>query len=180
MILIMVMQEFDRKLSEISNLISQMENDFYHFEREALRLVLELEKMSEKYGLPIQKELALVRGNLVCGYSSEKAALLSRKERGKEKQRYVVQQLTEAVEHIEGYFSESRKQFERCEQVCGQIIVGAYYKGLYKQQQDLFLLAAQEEELAPHMAEIQGMVGCANARVIFEQAKAYIRYETKS
>lgn len=177
MILIMVMQEFDRKLAEVSDLISYMAQDFYHFERDAARLVLELEEMAKKYGIPIQADLALVRGNLLCGCPEEKAALLSRRERTKEKQRYVVQQLTRAADCVENYFAGSREQFGRCEQVCGQIIVGAYYKGLYKKQQDLFLLAAQEEELAPHMAEVQGMVGCANARAIFEQAKDYVRYE---
>lgn len=177
MILIMVMQEFDRKLAEVSGLVRSMDSETYRLERDSIKMVMDLEKMAETYGLPIQAELALVRGKLVCGFPEDKAKRLSRKEHSKEKQRYILTQLTEAVGLVEQYFSGARKQFEECEQLCGQIIINAYYRGLQKQKQDLYLLVSQDEELGPHMAKINGAVGCANTRVIFEQAKKYTRYD---
>lgn len=177
MILIMVMQEFDRKLAEISGLIRSMDSEPYRFERDAIKMVMDLEMMAETYGLPIQAELALVRGKLICGCPEDKSNRLPRKERSKEKQRYIIAQLTEAIRLAEEYFDRARKQFEECEQVCGQIIINAYYRGLQKQKQDLYLLVSQDEELGPHMAKVNGAVGCANTRVIFEQAKVYTRYD---
>lgn len=177
MILIMVMQEFDRKLAEVSGLIRSMDSEAHRFERDAIKLVMDLEKMAETYALPIQAELALVRGRLLCGCPEDKAGRLSRKERSKEKQRYLINQLAEAVCLAEQYFEGARKQFEECEQVCGQIIINAYYRGMQKEKQDLYLLVSQDEELGAHMAKVNGVVGCANARVIFEQAKAYTRYD---
>lgn len=177
MILIMVMQEFDRKLAEMSGLIRSMDSESLRFERDAIKMVMDMEKMAETYALPIQAELALVRGKLICGYPENKSNRLSRKERSKEKLRFIVNQLTEAVCLAEKYFEGARKQFEECEQVCGQIIINAYYRGLQKQKQDLYLLVSQDEELGPHMAKVNGLVGCANARVIFEQAKVYVRYD---
>lgn len=177
MILFMVMQEFDRKLAEVSGLVRSMDTEIHRFERDAIKTVMDLEKMAESYGLPIQAELALVRGRLICGYSEDKGKRLSRKERSREKQRYIMTQLSEAVRLTESYFSGARKQFEECEQLCGQIIINAYYRGLQKQKQDLYLLVSQDEELGQHMAKINGAVGCANTRVIFEQAKKYTRYD---
>lgn len=89
----------------------------------------------------------------------------------------VVSELAEATRLAEEYFDRARKQFEECEQLCGQIIINAYYRGLQQQKQDLYLLVSQDEELGPHMAKINGAVGCANTRVIFEQAKVYTRYD---
>lgn len=176
MILIMVMHEFDRKLTEISDLIHNMECGNYQFERDAVKMVLDIEEMAERYSLPIQADLALVRGKLLCGYPEEKASLLSRKERGREKQRYIVTLLFEAVKLVEDYFRGARKQFNDCEQVCGQIIVNAFYKGLHQQNQDLYVLVSQDADLGPHLAEVHSAVGCANARVIFEEAKVYTKY----
>ncbi len=175
MILIMVMQEFDEKLKEVSDLIRRMNTDTYHFERDAVRLALDVEEMAEKYGLHIQPDLALIRGNLMCGYHEEKGCILSRKERGKEKQRYILNELAKLVRLVEKYFADAREQFQKCEKVCGQIIINAYYRGLNQKNKDLYVAASQDAELAPHMAEINGAVGCANAKVIFEQAKAYTK-----
>lgn len=179
MIYIMVMQEFDRKLGEVSGLIQSMDSDSCHFQKNAIGMVMELENMAEKYGLPIQAELALVRGKLICGYPEEKANLLSRKVRSREKQRYIITQLSKAVELVEQYFEAARKQFDNCEQVCGQMIINAYYKGLDKQKEDLFVLVSKDEDLGPHLAEVYGVVGCANAQVIFEQAKVYTKFQMK-
>lgn len=176
MILIMVMHEFDRKLAEVSQLIRNMECSNYQFERDAVKLVLDIEGMAERYGLPIQADLAIVRGKMLCGYPEEKASLLSRKERGREKQRYTVTLLSEAVKLVEDYFVGARKQFNDCEQVCGQLIVNAFYKGLHQENQDLYVLVSQDADLGPHLADVHGAVGCANARVIFEQAKVYTKY----
>lgn len=174
MVFIMVMQEFDRKLAEVSGLIRGMEHDSYHFETNVIRVVLNLEQMAEKYALPIQAELAVVRGKLLCGYALEKGQ--SRKERDKEKKRYVVEQLEDVLGIIEDYFSAARKKFDKCEQLCGQIIVSAYYKGMYQYKKDLYESVQQDEELAPHLAEVQGAVGFVNSKVIFEQAKEYVKY----
>lgn len=138
-------------------------------------MVGNLEEKAEKYALPIQGELALIRGKLVCGYSEAKANTLSRKDRGRERQRYTLEQLSDAVMLVEEYFRAARKQFEECEQICGQIIINAYYKGMNRQGQDLYLQVSQDAELAPYLAKVQGVVGCANSRVIFEQAKGYIK-----
>lgn len=175
MILIMVMQEFDKKLTEVTDLIRNMGVDTYHFERDAIRLALDVEEMAEQYGMHIQPDLALIRGNLMCGYHEEKGCVLSRKERGKERQRYIVNELAKLVGLVQEYFKEAREQFQKCERICGQIIVNAYYRGLHQKNQDLYVAASQDAELAPHVAEINGAVGCVNAKVIFEQAKAYIK-----
>lgn len=177
MIYVMVMQEFDRKLGEVSGLMQSMDSNSYHFQENAITLVLEMEKLAEKYGLPIQAELALVRGKLACGYPEEKANLLSRKDRSREKQRYIIGELSKGVELVKQYFEAARKQFDSCEQVCGQMIINAYYKGLNKQKEDLFVLVSQDTDLGPHLAEVYGSVGCANAKVIFEQAKKYLKFQ---
>ena len=177
MIFIMVMKEFDQKLTEISGLIHELDADSYCLERKAVRLALDLEELAEQYGLYIQADIALVRGELLCGYPAEKAGLLSRKERSKEKQRYIVNELSRLVQLVENYFADARKRFEECEQICGQMIINAYYRGLNKANSDLYMAISRDAELAPHLAEMHGAVGCANAKVIFEQAKAYAKYE---
>lgn len=173
MVLILVMEEFDRRLAEISEIIKSMETNTHNLEKSAAEIVLSLEEMAEKYSLPFQANLALIRGRLLCGYPEEKSGSLSRKERSKQKQRYIVAQLSDAVAIIEQHFKSAREQFEECERICGQIIVNCYYKGLYHQKGELYDLVNTDKELAVHLAGVQGLVGFVNARIIFEKAKAY-------
>ena len=174
MILIFVMKEFDKELSEISTLIRTLESDFYEMERETGNLVQRLEDMAGKYSLPIQPKLALIRGNLICGYKEE-GTMQSRKEKLTEKKRFLVQQLAEAAECIENYFMPARKQFDECEKICGQIIVHAYHKGLGGQGEDLLTQVLQDAELAAHLMNVKAVVGGVNTRIIFEQAQVYMK-----
>lgn len=175
MILIMVMQEFDQKLTEVSGLLQNTEASVPSLGKNAAGLVMELETMAQRYGLHIQAELALIRGRLLCGYPEEKGTGISRKEREHAKLRYIVEQLEKAVTLVGNHFKNARAQFEECEKVCGQIIVNAHYRGLVQNGQDLYTVVSQDPELAPHLAQVQGAVGYINAKVIFESAKIYTR-----
>lgn len=171
MVLFFVMQEYDEQLREISRIMELLERDSQTLNQNAIQLVKNLEEMAQKYSLSIQPELALVRGKLLCGYQEEKQAQLNRKEKTAAKKSFIVNQLSVVVSCIEEYFQKARKQFEECEQLCGQIIMHAYSKGLHKETQDLFSLVAADVELSPHLSNVIALIGSVNARVIFEQAK---------
>lgn len=176
MILIFVMKEFDKELTEISRLVRELEANTYGLETDAAKLMLNLEEKAEKYSLPIQPRLALIRGNLICGYKEDLTSIMNRKERNREKRRFVIEQLSDAVQCIEEYFVNARRQFDECEQVCRQIVIHAYSKGLNHMNQDLLALAAQDPELAAPLANVMSVIGNTNTRFIFEQvqAQAYI------
>lgn len=175
MILIFVMKEFDKELAVVSRLVQKMEINSYYLEQDSIKLLLSLEEKAEKYSLPIQPRLALIRGNLICGYKEEKTSIMNRKEKNREKKRFITKQLMEAVQCVEEYFTNARKQFDECEQICGQIVMHAYNKGLHQISQDLYTLASQDPELAAPLANVKSVIGTANARFIFDQAQAYIQ-----
>lgn len=171
MVLFFVMQEYDEQLRELSRIMELLDKDSQALNQNAIQLVKNLEERAQKYSLPIQPKLALVRGTLLCGYQEEKQGQLNRKEKAAAKKSFIVNQLSIAVSCIEEYFQTARKQFEECEKLCGQIIMHAYSKGLHKETQDLFSLVAVDVELSPHLANVIALIGSVNARVIFEQAK---------
>lgn len=175
MVLVFVMKEFDKELKEVSRLMWGLDENSYSLERDAVKLLLNLEEKAEKYSLPIQPNLALIRGKLICGYKEEIGTMMNRKEKNKDKKRFVVNQLAEAVQCVEGYFSNARKQFEECEQICGQILMHAYNKGLHQLNQDLYMVVSQDPELAGALANVKSVIGGVNARYIFEQAQVYIQ-----
>lgn len=170
--LIMVMQAFDKKLTEITTLVQVMEQDSYHFEQDAEKLLSDLEEMAQQYAMPFQPNLSLVRAKLLCGNREKNSVDAGRKEKGREKKRYIVSQLSEAVGIVQGYFEDARKQFEECEKLCGQIIVSAQFKGLTEQASDLYTAVEQDGELGVHLANVKAVVGAVNTMVIFEQARA--------
>ncbi len=169
----LVMQTFDNKLTEITALVRTMEEEPYHFEQTAQTLLAELEEMAQRYSLPFQPNLSLLHANLLCGYK-ESGDDATRKEKNREKKRYIVSQLSEAVRIIQQYFEDARKQFDDCEKLCGQIIVNARYKGLEDNTADLYTTLENNSEFGMHLANIKAAVGTANALVIFEKAKLYV------
>lgn len=172
--LFLVMQAFDRKLAEITTLVQTMEQDSYHFEEYAVKLLSEIETMAQQYALPFQPNLSLLQANLLCGNKEDSSPAANRKEKTKEKKRYVINQLSEAVRIVQQYFEDTRKQFDDCEKICGQIIISAQYKGLTGCTSDLYTAVEQDGELGAHLANVKAAVGTVNAMVIFEQAKAYM------
>ncbi len=171
--LYLVMQAFDNKLTEITAFVRTMEEEPYHFEQAAQTLLGELEEMSQRYSLPFQPNLSLLHANLLCGYK-EPGGDATRKEKNREKKRYIISQLSEAVRIIQEYFEDARKQFDDCEKLCGQLIVNARYRGLENNTADLYTAVENDSELGAHLANIKAAVGTANALVIFEQAKLYM------
>ncbi len=171
--LYLVMQAFDSKMTEITALVRTMEEASYHFEQTAQTLLTELEEMAQRYSLPFQPNLSLLHANLLCGYK-EPGDDATRKEKNREKKRYIISQLSEAVRIVQHYFEDARKQFDECEKLCGQIIVNARYRGLESNTTDLYTTLENDSELGVHLANIKAAVGTANALVIFEQAKLYL------
>lgn len=174
MVLIFVMKEFDKELTHISELVQKLESNSYELEQESVNLLHNLEKKAEKYSLPIQPKLALIRGKLLCGYK-ESSANPNRKERNQEKKRFVITQLSEAAICVEEYFAVARKQFDECEQICGQIITHAYSRGLQADTTDLFKMVSTDSELSVPLANVIAIIGTVNARIIFEQAQVYVQ-----
>ena len=123
--------------------------------------------------MPIQPRLALIRGSLLCGYKDEMNSIMNRKERSRDKKRFIIKQLSDAVQCVEEFFMNARKQFDECEQICSQIIVHACNKGLHQMNQDLFSVVSQDPELAAPLINVKAVIGNINARVIFEQAQAH-------
>lgn len=177
MILIFVMQEYDEQLKEISTLMEQLANNSQDLNRNAIRVVKNLEERAQKYSLSIQPQLALIRGNLLCGYHEDNKQQLNRKEKNIEKKRFIVDQLSQAVSCIEEYFQTARKQFQECEQVCGQIVMHAYNKGLKQQGRDLFPIVAADAELSGALANVIALIGSLNARIVFEQAESNVNQQ---
>lgn len=177
MVLIFVMQEYDEQLREVSNLMEQLANNSQELNRNAIRVVKNLEDRAQKYSLSIQPQLALIRGNLLCGYHEDNKQQLNRKEKNMEKKRFVVEQLSKAVSCIEEYFQTARKQFQECEQVCGQIIMHAYNKGLRQQGRDLFSIVVTDTELSVALANVIALIGSLNARIVFEQAESNVNQQ---
>lgn len=171
--LFLVMQAFDSKLAEITALVQTMEEAPYHFEQAAHTLLSGLEEMAQRYSLPFQPNLSLLQANLLCGYK-ETGSDATRKEKSREKKRYIVNQLSEAVHIIQQYFEDARKQFDDCEKLCGQIIINARYRGLDSNMADLYTAVEKDGELGVHLANIKATIGTANALVLFEQAKLYL------
>lgn len=179
MVLIPVMEEFDAVLSRNSELISAMEKGQYNFRELCVLYAKMLEEKAQKYSLPFLPQLTVLRGKMVLGMArSEFPKNCSRKEMKSLEYKFYLTQINEAVSCVEQYFQSYRKSFEECEQLCCQIITSSIYKGALKTLNEYYIknlkdgmmsFVMADEELAPVLVHIAGLIGKANMEIIFDK-----------
>ncbi|MDD6573007.1 MAG: hypothetical protein PUF12_11550 [Thermoflexaceae bacterium] len=179
MVLIPVMEEFDNILKGITELVNAMEKNQYNFRDMCILHIKQLEDRAQKYSLPIQPKLSSFRGRLIAGFNrTELSKTCTRKELKNIENKYYLSQITDSMECVEEYFLPYRKTFDECEQLCCQVITNSVYKGALITLNECYIknlkdgmmsFVMADEELAPVMIHIAGMVGRANMEIIFDK-----------
>lgn len=175
MILIPMLEKLDGIMSGMTELINKLNANEAELIKQSVEMVRELEDMAQSYRLPIQPQLAIIRGKLMCEPSKPNETM-SRKDSRALRKRYILSQLDELNRCVQEYLSDSRKAFYECERLACQIIVRLRAKGVLDgytaanlNGDKLTELAAQDSELAPIVVHITGLIGAVNTKVIFDK-----------
>ncbi|MBR1423895.1 MAG: hypothetical protein IJ571_10730 [Ruminococcus sp.] len=175
MILIPILEKLDAIMSGITELINKLNANEAELIKLSVDMVKELEDMSQNYRLPIQSQLAIIRGKLMCGPSKPNETM-SRKDSKALHKRHILSQLDELNRCVQEYLADSRKAFYECERLACQVIVRLIAKGVLDEYtatnlngEKLMELAARDSELAPIVVHITGLIGALNTKVIFDK-----------
>lgn len=175
MILIPMLEEVDRIMSRLTELVDKLDSNESELRLLSIAIVKELEEAAQKYRLPILPQLAVIRGKLICG-AAKPSGTLSHKDIKALQKRYILSQLDELNRCVQEYLADSRKAFYECERLACQIIVRLRAKGVLDgytaanlNGDKLTELAAQDSELAPIVVHITGLIGAVNTKVIFDK-----------
>lgn len=183
MVLLPMITEFDEALSEISELVAEMESRHPLFPEHCNQFLLRLEKMAQRYSLPIASELAVLRGETLCKKAGKKG---DRKEARRQRDETLMSALSQAKSIAEQYFSPWRKIFEECGALCRQMTAGAALKGLAlgdprasNALDTAWHSLLNDPEMAPVLAHVVGHAGLPNARILLDQSLSYSDEYTK-
>lgn len=177
MVFLLIIQKFDDKLKEVSELVNIMEQKSHEFEARTTQFLKELEDMAAEYSLPIQPKLALLHGQMVTGRKEEKKKM-DRREEKKERKRFALDLLSQAVGCIEEYFQEPKRQLSECEQLCGQIVNKAMEISPEGTEEAIQSTILQTPELCALLSNVKGVAGPLNIRLLLE--KTIVSFSEKS
>lgn len=170
MILIPIMEAMDGILGEMHIMVDKLENGSIQLQEDCADYVQRLESSASKYRMPIAGQLSVIRGKILCGAPESECS--TRKEKKAAEKRYLLTQLESAYNCVSEYFEGERKIIGECERLVCQITSRLVFENAFKGEVsggDLIKLASKNNELAPILVHITGLIGVPNTNILFEK-----------
>lgn len=170
MILIPIMEAMDGILGEMPIMVDKIEGGSVRLREDCADYVCRLESAASKYRMPIAGQLSVIRGKILCG--APETEFSARKEKKAAEKRYFLTQLESAYNCVNGYFEGERKILGECERLVCQITSRLVFENAFSGEvsgSDLIQLASKNNELAPILVHITGLIGAPNTNILFEK-----------
>ena len=170
MILIPIMETMDGILDEMPIMVDKIEGGFGQLREDCADYVCRLESTASKYRMPIAGRLSVIRGKILCG--APETEFSTRKEKKAAEKRFFLTQLESAYNCVNEYFEGERKILGECERLVCQITSRLVFENAFSGDvsgSDLIMLASQNNELAPILVHITGLIGAPNTNILFEK-----------
>jgi hypothetical protein len=189
MIIVPIKEEFDTLLLRSGTLVTLLEERRYNFIGEVRSFIGEVEKLAEKYRLPIAPEVGILRGRLCVidemtggeqksGYNPENRRVYRRN-----RDAYALKQLDDLCRLVRGYFASSDTVFQETLNLCRQMAAVAQAKALLPafgaenkeaQIRKLWKKLEKDADLCSLCTHITGLAGMHNTIILFDRALSEI------